>query len=105
MEIVIDLENEQLVKKVSVGTLEDQTWKIYFPIAVEVSTSTDGKSFKKQGDVKRAYSQNVDKSLKDFVVNINPTTAKFVKVKATNLGMSRNNKKRSWLFVDEIIVE
>ena len=104
MEIVIDLENEQLVKKVSVGTLEDQTWKIYFPIAVEVLTSIDGKSFKKQGDIKRAYSPG-DSSLKDFVVNINPTTAKFVKVKATNLGMSRNNKKRSWLFVDEIIVE
>jgi hexosaminidase len=84
--------------------LEDQTWKIYFPIAVEVLTSIDGKSFKKQGDIKRAYSPG-DSSLKDFVVNINPTTAKFVKVKATNLGMSRNNKKRSWLFVDEIIVE
>ena len=58
MEVVIDLEDEQLVKKVSVGTLEYQNYVIYFPKAVEVSTSTDGKSYKKQGDIKIAYSHH-----------------------------------------------
>ena len=103
MEVVIDLEDEQLVKKVSVGTLEYQNYVIYFPKAVEVLTSIDGKSFKKQGDIKRAYSQNSDVSLKDFVVNINPTKARFVKVKVTNLGMSRKRQKTAYLFVLSIV--
>jgi hexosaminidase len=103
MEVVIDLEDEQLVKMVSVGTLEYQNYVIYFPKAVEISTSIDGKSFKKQGDIKRAYSQNSDVSLKDFVVNINPTKARFVKVKVTNLGMSRKRQKTAYLFVLSIV--
>lgn len=104
MEVIIDLENEQSVQRVSVGALENQNVGIYFPITVEVSTSTDGKSYKKQGRIKRAYSQNWESRLKDFVVNINPAMATFVKVKVTNLRTPPNGGD-SWLFVDEITVE
>ena len=104
MEVVIDLENEQSIEKVSVGTLENQGSGIYFPVAVEVFTSIDGKIFKKQGETKRDYSQNGDSSLKDFVVKISPINTKFVKVKVTNLG-SPPNGGGSWLFVDEIVIE
>lgn len=104
MEVVIDLESEQLVQRVIVGTLENQGSEIYFPIAVEVSTSIDGKSYNNQGDIKRAYSQNGDSSLKDFIVNFKSTSAKFIKVKVTNLGTPINGGG-SWLFIDEIAVE
>ena len=104
MEVVIDLENEQDVQQVTVGTLESQGAGIYFPVAVEVSTSEDGKSFKKQGELKRKYSQSVETNLNDFAVKINPTTTRFIKVKAVNLKTPPNGGG-SWLFVDEITVK
>ncbi len=104
MEVIIDLENEQDVQQVMVGTLEDQGSGIYFPVAVEVSTSTDGHSYQKQGELKRKYNQNGTTILNDFVVKINPTATRFVKVKAVNLKTPPNGGG-SWLFVDEITVK
>jgi hexosaminidase len=103
MEVIIDLENEQDVRQVSVGTLENQGSGIYFPVIVEVSTSTDGHSYQKQGELKRKFSHNGEPGLKDFVVNIDSIKTRFIKVEAINLKTPPNGDG-SWLFVDEITV-
>ena len=104
MEVVIDLEEEKSVQQVVVGTLENQGSGIYFPIAVDVYTSNDGKSFKKQGDVKRAHQPSGDSELKDFKVSFDAVNAKFVKVKVTNLKKTPAGGN-TWLFVDEVLVD
>ena len=104
MEIVIDLEIEQSIEKVTVGTLESQGAGIYFPIQVTVLVSKDGTNYKEVGKINRPFAVNVNSELKDFKINFEKQEARFVKVIATNLKKSPTGSS-SWLFVDEIVVD
>ena len=104
MELVIDLESPTELEKISVGALENQGSGIYFPIQVEVFLSDDGKTFRSAGSVKREYAANNGSELKDFVIIIGKQTARYIKVKATNLGTAPTGGG-SWMFIDEVVVE
>ena len=104
MELVIDLESPTQLEKISVGALENQGSGIYFPIQVEVFLSDDGKTFRSAGSVKREYAANNGSELKDFVIEIGKQTARYIKVKATNLGTAPAGGG-SWMFIDEVVVE
>ena len=104
MELVIDLESPTELEKISVGTLENQGSGIYFPIQVEVFLSDDGKTFRSAGSAKREYAANNGSELKDFVIIIGKQTARYIKVKATNLGTAPTGGG-SWMFIDEVVVE
>ncbi|MBJ6367417.1 family 20 glycosylhydrolase [Snuella sp. CAU 1569] len=104
MEVTIDLENEETIHQVTVGTLENQGPGIYFPIAVEVYVSNDGKTFEKTGQIERRYAENSKSELKEFTVSFTERKARYVKVKAINLKRAPNGGG-TWLFVDEIIVD
>ncbi|WP_264530304.1 glycoside hydrolase family 20 protein [Flavobacterium sp. N502540] len=104
MEIVIDLEKEQNIGKVSVGTLESQGAGIYFPIQVTILVSKDGTNYKEAGKILRPFAVNVNSELKDFKINFEKQEVRFVKVIATNLKKSPTGSS-SWLFVDEIVVD
>ena len=103
MEIVIDLENQESVQEVKVGTLESQGAGIYFPIQIKVLVSNDSINYKEVGKVNRAYAANLAPELKDFKINFDKQNVRFVKVIATNLKKSPRGDS-SWLFVDEILV-
>lgn len=104
MEVIIDLEESVEMSGVTVGSMENQGSGIYYPVKVEVLLSEDGKTFKKTGQIKRDYAKNGDAELRDFTVAFPQQTARYVKVKATNLGKSPKGGN-TWLFVDEIVVE
>ena len=104
MEIVIDLEKEQSIGKVAVGTLESQGAGIYFPIQVTVLVSKDGTNYKEVGKILRPFAVNVNSELKEFKINFEKQEDRFVKVIATNLKKSPTGSS-SWLFVDEIVVD
>ncbi|OHT43966.1 glycoside hydrolase family 20 protein [Flavobacterium tructae] len=104
MEIVIDLEIEQSIEKVTVGTLESQGAGIYFPIQVTVLVSKDGTNYKEARKILRPFAVNVNSELKDFKINFEKQEVRFVKVIATNLKKSPTGSS-SWLFVDEIVVD
>lgn len=104
MELVIDLESPTELEKISVGALENQGSGIYFPIQVEVFLSDDGKTFRSAGSAKREYAANNGSELKDFVIIIGKQTARYIKVKATNLGTAPTGGG-SWMFIDEVVVE
>ena len=104
MELVIDLESPTELEKISVGTLENQGSGIYFPIQVEVFLSDDGKTFRSAGSAKREYAANNGSELRDFVIEIGKQTARYIKVKATNLGTAPTGGG-SWMFIDEVVVE
>lgn len=104
MELVIDLENPTDIKKVTIGSLENQGSGIYFPVGVEVLLSDDGKTYKSVGAINRPYAVNSGSELKDFVLEIGQQTARYVKVIARSLGTPPTGGG-SWMFVDEVIVE
>lgn len=104
MELIIDLENATEIKKVAIGSLENQGSGIYFPVGVEVLLSDDGKTYKSVGAINRPYAVNSSSELKDFVLEIGQQTARYVKVIASNLGTPPTGGG-SWMFIDEVIVE
>ncbi|SHJ77229.1 hexosaminidase [Arenibacter nanhaiticus] len=104
MALVIDMEAPTAIEKITVGTLENQGSGIYFPIQVEVMLSSDGKTFKNAGIVKRGFAANINSELKDFVVDLEKQSARYIKVIATNLSTPPTGGK-AWMFIDEVIVE
>ncbi|PXX27309.1 family 20 glycosylhydrolase [Arenibacter sp. ARW7G5Y1] len=104
MELVIDMESPTEMEQVTVGALENQGSGIYFPIQVEIFLSDDGKSYRSAGIVKREYTANNGSELKDFIIGLGKQTARYIKVKATNLG-SPPSGGGSWMFIDEVVVE
>jgi hexosaminidase len=103
MEMVIDLESQQSIEQVTVGTLESQGAGVFFPTQIKVLVSNDGINYKEVAKVSRPYAVNVTSELKDFKINFVKNNTRFVKVIATNLKKSPKGES-SWLFVDEILV-
>ncbi|UUW07985.1 glycoside hydrolase family 20 protein [Flavobacterium plurextorum] len=103
MELVIDLEKQESVQEVIIGTLESQGAGIFFPVQVKVLVSNDGIKYKEAGKVSRPYASNPTSELKDFKINFEKTNVRFIKVIASNLKKSPRGES-SWLFVDEILV-
>ena len=68
---------------------------IWFPRRVEVELSKDGKTFTPAASITFT---SADPGIKDFVKDIEPHDARFVRVRAVNSG------KNTWIFVDEVFV-
>jgi len=107
---VIDLKRETEIKRVGGGFLQDARPWIWMPKAVEFEVSNDGVNFSKVAEIKTDVApEDMKPQMKDYFQNITPTKARFVRVKATNLG-----KIPSWhpgagfdafIFVDEIFID
>lgn len=104
MEVVIDLEKNQSIHQVTLGSLENQGSGIYFPTEIRAFISTDGKTYKEVGKIIRPFAINSNSELKDFKISFEKTNARFVKVIATNLKKSPKGES-SFLFFDEILVD
>ena len=103
MELVIDLEKQENIEQVIVGTLESQGAGVNFPTQIKVLVSNDGIAYKEVGKVTRPYAVNPIPELKDFKINFGKQSVRYVKVIAGNLKKSPKEES-SWLFVDEILV-
>ncbi len=104
MEVVIDMQREVPVNKITVGSMENQGSGIYFPVKVEALISKNGKDYTSVGKIEREFSHSGIPQLKDFVLEFNEQETRYIKVKAANLGKTPRGGN-AWLFVDEIIVE
>jgi hexosaminidase len=103
MELVVDLEKQESVEQVIIGTLESQGSGVNFPTQIKVLVSNDDLNYKEVGKISRPYAVNVNSELKDFKINFGKQNARFIKVIAYNLKKSPKGES-SWLFVDEILV-
>ena len=107
---VIDLKRETEIKKLGGGFLQDARPWIWMPTRIEFEVSNDGKNFRKVAEIKTDVSpEDMKPQIKDYFAEIAPVKARFVRVKAYNLG-----KIPAWhpgagfdafIFVDEIFVE
>lgn len=104
MDVLIDMGTAQPIEKVVVGALENQGAGIYFPKAIKVFTSTDGKLFQNIGNLSRKYRPSGAAATKDFEMDFEQRLARYVKVEVENLGKSPTGGD-VWLFVDEILVQ
>ncbi len=107
---VIDLQREIEIKKLGGGFLQAARSWIWMPKRIEFETSTDGVNFTEVAAVTTDVApENMTEQTKNYFAEIKTTKARFVRVKATNLG-----KIPAWhpgaggdafIFVDEILIQ
>jgi predicted alpha-1,2-mannosidase len=107
---VIDLQRETQIQRVGGGFLQDARPWIWMPTRIEFEVSQDNINFTKVADIKTDVDpSDMKPTIRDYKQDIPPVKARYVRVRAYNLG-----KIPSWhpgagfdafIFVDEIFVE
>lgn len=107
---VIDLQREMEIKRLGGGFLQDARPWIWMPTRIEFEVSADGVNFRKVADINTDIDPtDMKPTIRDYKQDITPTKARYVRVRAYNLG-----KIPAWhpgagfdafIFVDEIFVE
>jgi len=110
LEAVIDLQRKKEIKRVGGGFLQDARPWIWMPTHIEFEVSSDGVNFARVADIKTDIDpKDMTPTIRDYKQDIRPVKARYVRVRAYNLG-----KIPSWhpgagddafIFVDEIFVE
>ena len=113
MEVVIDLLSSKTLTSVSVDCLDNMRAWIFFPKRIEVSISSDGKTFRPWAQLDNtefaAVRERQEESVQHKFTCHGPyATARYVHVKAINYGKMPewhiSSGEQAWLFVDEIEV-
>jgi hypothetical protein len=106
----LDLGAESEISKVAVGSLENTGSWIFFPKGLRISTSTDGKTFKKVKETSYPVAtEPTTPALKTFRETFAPAKARYVKVEVlsalSNPKWHPSPGSPCWVFADEITVE
>lgn len=110
LEATVDLGEEKPLKRIACGFLENQYAWIFFPEVVEISISRDGVVFDLVQYIKEnPLARNSQPRFKDYVTDLPDLRARYVRVKARNVGVCPDWHPgaggKAWLFCDEIIIE
>ncbi len=108
-EAVIDLKRETTIREVGGSFLQAAGSWIWMPDRLEFEFSNDGVNFVKLGDFKTGFPQDEMKgTVKEFTHAVKPVTARYVRVRAFNIGKipawHPGAGGDPWIFVDEIII-
>ena len=109
-EVIIDLEESEKLHQISVGFLQSTPSWIFYPIKMEVWLSENGTDWEKTGEYINIVSQKEEAiTQNDFIVKFPEKMASKVKIIApvikTCPDWHPGAGSKTWLFVDEIIVE
>lgn len=107
---VIDLQRETEIRRVGGGFLQDVRPWIWMPTHIRFEVSSDAENFEEVADIKTGVDpKDMTPTIRDYKQDITPVKARYVRVRAYNLG-----KIPAWhpgagddafIFVDEIFVE
>ena len=109
-ESIIDLGKKQEINNVTVGCLQNSPSWIFLPEQVEVQVSDDNKNFTSAGiSINDISPKATEVILKDYSIKMEKTQARYIKIKAKNMGTCPSwhpgSGGKAWIFLDEIIVE
>ncbi len=107
---VVDLKREMEIKMVGGGFLQVARSWIWMPTKIEFEVSMDGENFRKVAGIETNFPEReMEHTIKDYVREITPTKARFVRIKATNLGKipawHPGAGYQAFIFVDEIFIQ
>lgn len=110
LEAIIDLEKLTLIQRITAGFLQNSGSWIFFPTAVEYALSADGQEFQTLATLTHDVSpKQQDAIIKDFAFELRNVSARYVRVRAKNVGICPawhpGAGGKAWIFMDEIIVE
>jgi len=108
---VVDLGRVELVKKISIGALQDIKSWIWFPKSVKISFSENNETFKELGIIKNDFVDNEYGAFtKEFSKIMHETVhARYIKIEAVSYGVCPGwhpgSGNDTWMFLDEIEVD
>jgi hypothetical protein len=107
---VVDLRRETEIRKVGGGFLQDARPWIWMPTRIEFEVSDDNVNFRKVAEIKTDVApDDMKPQIKDYKTDIAPTKARYVRVRAYNLGKipawHPGAGNDAFIFVDEIFIE
>lgn len=104
-EAVVDLETRKTVSEININVLNYQWQKMHPPKEFTIEISDDNVNFM---EVSRQTKFSLE-GINAVSQKINPVKARFIKVKATNIGLIPDGfygaGTQAWLLVDEIIIK
>jgi len=108
-EAIVDLGKEIQIKRIGAGFLQDVDSWIWFPKYIEIYSSNDGINYTKLTRIDNTVSPyDYSPQIKDFTADLK-FKARYIKIFAENFGTIPDwhvgKGERSWIFVDEIIIE
>ena len=109
IELTIDLGEKKFIHQLSSGFLQYNNAWIFFPTKVEYWISLDGKNYTKVGAVDNPISpKEKAQETQEFSLALENTSARFIKLKATTLGICPDwhdaAGSKAWLFMDELSI-
>lgn len=110
LEVVIDLDKVEKVRKIGSGYYQLGFWLRLLPESVEYYTSMDGINFELVGSVENTLPiDQYGGYLREFNVEFAPRNAKYIKVRARSMGNTPGwhpgAGRPAHMLVDEIVVE
>ncbi len=107
---IVDLKRETEIKELGAGFLQVARSWIWMPTKVEFETSIDGKNFAKVAEIETNFPEReMTHTIKDYKQKIKLTKAKYVRVKAINVGVipkwHPGAGYQAFIFVDEIFIK
>jgi predicted alpha-1,2-mannosidase len=110
LDMVIDLGRQQKISQISANFLQDENSWIFFPTALQIEVSEDGKTFAPAGETLCDIPPSAMGILqKELSVSLSNAKARYVRIIGKNLGQCPATHKGagypSWLFVDEVRVD
>ncbi len=109
-EAMIDMRRETVINKVGGSFLQVASSWIWMPERIEFEASNDGREFTKIAEIKTDLpTREMKPTMREFLKDIAPVTARYVRVKAFNFGKipawHPGAGGDPWIFVDEIFVK
>ena len=109
-EAIVDLGAIKPINKVGLGCLQDIGSWIWMPKEISFEASDDSVNFKILTTINTDFSDTISiASIKDFTANIMDTKARFIRIKAKTYGIipqwHKGKGGKSWMFLDEIIIQ
>ena len=110
LEAVVDLGEIRSINTIGLGCLQDIRSWIFYPKQVEYFTSNDGEIFTYSGKVNTTFSDTLEGNfIHDYTLNLENTRARYIQIKAENYGVCPawhlGAGGKTWLFVDELIIQ
>jgi len=108
-EVLIDLGETREFNKISVNFLQKQRSWIFLPSRISCAVSTDGENFETMKDIEYQTIESDEIKAHPFLFSFeNPMSARYVKIRAENMGTVPDwhwgKGGKAWLFIDEISI-
>ena len=110
VELIVNLNEEQTISKISAGFIQDIRSWIFMPKNIKFFISKDGKDYQLVSDINPTVPDNKYGSIvQEYGGNIKPTKASYVRLVVRYYGIipewHLGAGGESWTFIDEIVIE